>query len=42
MQNPYFGSKAKIPKNMSKSILQIIKSGSVKKNRSKNDDIFEK
>ena len=24
MQNPHFGSKIKIPKNMSKSILQII------------------
>ena len=24
LQNPYFGSKIRIPKNMSKSILQII------------------
>ena len=31
MQNPHFGSKIKIPKNMSKSILQIIYSCSVQK-----------
>ena len=36
MQNPHFGSKIKIPKNMSKSILQIIYSCFVQKNRSKN------
>ena len=37
MQNPYFGSKIKIPKNMSKSILQIIYSGSVPKTALKNN-----
>ena len=31
MQNPHFGSKIKIPKDMSKSILQIIYSCSVQK-----------
>ena len=31
MQNPHFGSKIKIPKNMPKSILQIIYSCSVQK-----------
>ena len=31
MQNPHFGSKIKIPKNMSKSILQIIYSGFAQK-----------
>ena len=31
MENPHFGSKIKIPKNMSKSILQIIYSCSVQK-----------
>ena len=31
MQNPHFGSKIKILKNMSKSILQIIYSSSVQK-----------
>ena len=36
MQNPYFGSKIKIPKNMSKSILQIIYSCSVQKTALKN------
>ena len=36
MQNPHFGSKIKIPKNMSKSILQIIYSCSVKKTAPKN------
>ena len=36
MQNPHFGSKIKIPKNMSKSILQIIYSYSVKNTASKN------
>ena len=36
MQNPYFGPKIKIPKNMSKSILQIISSCSVQKTAPKN------
>ena len=36
MQNPHFGSKIKIPKNMSKPILQIIYSCSVQKTASKN------
>ena len=36
MQNPHFGSKIKIPKNMSKSILQIIYSCSVQKTAPKN------
>ena len=36
MQNPQFGSKFKIPKNMSKSILQIIYSCSVQKTAPKN------
>ena len=36
MQNPQFGSKIKIPKNMSKSILQIIYSCSWQKTASKN------
>ena len=36
MQNPHFGSKIKIPKNMSKSILQIIYSCSVQKAAPKN------
>ena len=36
MQNPHFGSKIKIPKNMSKSILQIIYSCSVQKTARKN------
>ena len=36
MQNPHFGSKIKIPKNMSKSILQIISSCSVQKPAPKN------
>ena len=36
MQNPHFGSKFKIPKNMSKSILQIIYSCSVQKTAPKN------
>ena len=36
MQNPHFGSKIKIPKNMSKSILQIIYSCSVQKPAPKN------
>ena len=35
MQNPHFGSKIKIPKNMSKSILQIIYSCSVQKSTPK-------
>ena len=36
MQNPHFGPKIKIPKNMSKSILQIIYSCSVQKTAPKN------
>ena len=36
MQNPHFGSKIKIPKNISKSILQIISSCSVQKTAPKN------
>ena len=36
MQNPHFGSKIKIPKNLSKSILQIISSCSVQKTAPKN------
>ena len=36
MQNPHFGSKIKIPKNLSKSILQIIPSCSVQKTAPKN------
>ena len=36
MQNPHFGSKIKIPKNMSKCILQIISSCSVQKTAPKN------
>ena len=36
MQNPHFGLKIKIPKNMSKSILQIISSCSVQKTAPKN------
>ena len=36
MQNPPFGSKIKIPKNMLKSILQIIYSCSVQKTATKN------
>ena len=36
MQNPHFGLKIKIPKNMSKSILQIIYSCSVQKPAPKN------
>ena len=36
MQNPHFGSKIKIPKNMSKSILQIIYSRSLQKTTPKN------
>ena len=36
MQNPHFGSKIKIPKTISKSILQIIYSCSVKKTAAKN------
>ena len=36
MQNPDFGSKIKIPKNMLKSILQIIYSFSVQKTAPKN------
>ena len=37
MQNLHFGSKIKIPKNMSKSIPQIIYSCSVQKTPSKNN-----
>ena len=36
MQNPHFGSNVKIPKNMSKSILQIIYSCSLQKTAPKN------
>jgi len=36
MQNPYLGTKIKIPKNMSKSVLQIISSCSVQKTAPKN------
>ena len=36
MQNPHFGSKIKIQKNMSKSILQIIYSCFVQKTAPKN------
>ena len=36
MQNPHFGSKIKIPKNMSKCILQIIYSCSGQKTARKN------
>ena len=36
MKNPYFGSKIKIPKTISKSILQIISSCSVQKSAPKN------
>ena len=36
MQNPHFGSKIKLPKNMLKSILQIIWSCSVQKTAPKN------
>ena len=42
MQNPYFRSKFKIPKNMSKSILQIIQTRSLQQIRSKKHQIFEK
>ena len=35
MENPHFGSKIKIPKNLSKSILQIIYSCSVQKTAQK-------
>ena len=36
MQNPHFGSKIKIPKLMSKSVLQVIYSCSVQKTAPKN------
>ena len=36
MQNPHFGSKIKIPKNMSKSILENIKSCFVQKTAPQN------
>ena len=36
MQNPHFGSKIKIPKNMSKSFLHIILSCSLQKTAPKN------
>ena len=41
LQNPHFGSKIKIPKNMSKCILQVIWSCSVQKNLSKKHSIFD-
>ena len=47
MQNPHFGSKIKIPKNMSKSILQIIYKCSLQKTApektkySRNESIFK-
>ena len=41
MRNPHIGSKIKIPKNMSKSILQIIYSCSVQKTAPKTLDIRE-
>ena len=47
MQNPHFGSKIKIPKNMLKSILQIIYSCSLQKTApentkySRNESIFK-
>ena len=37
MQNPHFGSKIEIPKNMPKSILQIIEICSVKKTAPRNN-----
>ena len=42
MQNLYLGSKIKIPKNMSKFILQIIYSCSVQKNTRKKTQMVEK
>ena len=36
MQNPHFGSKIKIPKNLPKSILQIVKTSCVQKAARKN------
>ena len=39
MQNPHFGSKIKIQKNISKSILQIIYTCSVQKNPQKTPNI---
>ena len=42
MQNPHFGSKIKIRKNMSKSILQITYTGCVQKTARKKQQIFEK
>ena len=42
MQNPHFGSKIKIQRNMTKSFLQMILSCYVQKNRSKKHEIFEK
>ena len=36
MQNPHFGSKIKIPKNMSKSIEEMIYSCSLQKTAAKN------
>ena len=47
MENPHFGSKIEIPKNISKSIVQMIYSRSVKKtarkkiNYSRNDTILK-
>ena len=40
MENRHFGSKIKIPKNMSKSISQIIYSCSVQKTAPKNTKYF--
>ena len=40
MQNPHFGSKIKIPKNMSKSILQIISSCSLLETAPKNTEYW--
>ena len=42
LQNRLFGSKIKIPKNMSKSFLQVIYSCSVQKKRWKKHQIFDK
>ena len=48
MQNPHFGSKIKIPKHISKSILQIIESCFMEKKKtpknlkySRNESIFK-
>ena len=42
MQSRHFGSKIKIPKNMSKSILKIIYTCSVKKTAAKNNKYSRK